>query len=144
MKYSNIGRMTIFAAVAAVATLTVGALLIQAQSLTMRITIPFDFYVGDKTLPAGTYEVWRSGTSDAVSITDRNGHSAFVMTSGNARRPGATSESQMVFSGYDNRYFLDEIRWSGYPIARSVPKSKLQLQLAQAGRDPASLAIATK
>jgi hypothetical protein len=127
----------------AAASLTLGSALVQAQTITMRITIPFEFYVGSSVLPAGTYDVWRSGTGDAVTITDRKGHSAFVVTNGNPRRDGAEG-SEMVFNGYDNKYFLGEIRWSGYPVARSLPKTKLEQELAHNSLGPRTLSVAAK
>ena len=141
MNVTKIGRTTILVAIVAVASLTVGSALIQAQTITMRITIPFDFYVGSSVFPAGTYEAWRSGTGDAVTITDRKGHAAFVVTNGNPRRNGAES-SEMVFNGYDNKYFLGEIRWSGYPVARSLPKTKLEQELAHNAAGARTLSVA--
>ena len=143
MKASKIGRITILVAAVAIASLTVISPLVQAQSITMRVTIPFEFYVGSTVLPAGTYFAWKSGTGDAVTITDRQGHSAFVVTNGNQRRGGSES-SEMVFKGYDNRYFLGEIRWSGYPVARSLPKTKLEQELAHNLLGPRTLSVASK
>jgi hypothetical protein len=143
MNASKTGRITILVAAVAIASLTVISPLAQAQTITMRITIPFEFYAGSTVLPAGTYDVWRSATGDAVTITDRKGHTAFVVTNGNQRRGGSES-SEMVFNGYDTKYFLGEIRWSGYPVARSLPKTKLEQQLAQNSLGPRTLSVSNK
>jgi hypothetical protein len=47
-------------------TLTAAATSAQGQSTSRRVVadIPFDFTVGDKTLPAGKYQVYRKRVSD--------------------------------------------------------------------------------
>lgn len=137
--------MKVIAAVAVVSLLTVGlAGLAQAQSTGLRVYIPFEFTVGDTVLPAGTYEVWRNGTSESISISDRTGHSAFTLTNSIRNRSGNPEESSLVFNVYGNRYFLGEIRWGGYGNARLLPKSKVEMEMAKTGTAASSLSIAGK
>jgi len=144
MKYSRIGSMKVIAAVAVVALLTVGlAGPAQAQSIGLRVYIPFEFRVGDTVLPPGIYEVWRSGT-DAISISNRTGNSAFTLTNNTKNRAGNPEESELVFNVYGNRYFLGEVRWSGYSSARVLPKSKTELEMAKDGAPPSTLGVAAK
>ena len=137
--------MKVIAAVAVVALLTVGlAGPAQAQSIGLRVYVPFEFRVGETVLPPGTYEVWRSGT-DAISVSDRTGHSAFTLTNNSKNRSGNPEESQLVFNVYGDRYFLGEVRWSGYPTARMLKKSKVELEVAKNyNAAPTTLSVATK
>jgi hypothetical protein len=145
MKYSSVGSMKVLAAVAVVALLTVGlAGPAQAQSTGIRVYVPFEFRVGDTVLPPGTYEVWSTGNGGAISISDRTGHSAVILTNGTKNRSVNPAESQLVFNAYGNRYFLGEVRWSGYSTARLLPKSKVEMEMAKNGAAPSTLSLAGK
>jgi hypothetical protein len=100
-----------------------------AQSVAMKVSIPFEFRVANLTLPAGTYIVQRMG--DALRIADRNGHTATVIsTSVTSRSVG--SKNEIVFNQYGDLYFLTEARWQGYNSARGLMKSKAEIELAKA------------
>jgi len=141
---SNVESIKVLAAVAVVGLLTVGfAASVQAQSIGLRANIPFEFRVGNTVLPPGTYEVWRS--SDALSISDKQGHTAYVMTNGIQKKNKNSTESLLVFNVYGgDKYFLGEVRWSGYPQARLLPKSKVELEVAAATQAAATLSVAAK
>ena len=140
---SNVESMKVLAAVAVVGLLTVGfAASVQAQSTGLRANVPFEFRVGNTVLPPGIYEVWRS--SDALSISDKKGHSAYVMTNAIQKKNKNSTESLLVFNVYGgDKYFLGEVRWSGYPLARLLPKSKVELEVA-AATQAATLNVAAK
>ena len=78
-----------------------------AQSTAMIVTIPFDFHVGAKTLPAGTYIVNRQG--EAIKLSDSSGHSAFVISMA-VPNPAAKLDNQLVFNHYGNDTYLTEVR----------------------------------
>jgi hypothetical protein len=141
---ANVESIKVLAAVAVVGLLTIGfAASVQAQSTGLRANIPFEFRVGNTVLPPGTYEVWRS--SDALSISDKKGHSAYVMTNGTQKKNKNSTESLLVFNVYGgDKYFLGEVRWSGYPQARLLPKSKVELEVAAATQAAATLSVAAK
>jgi hypothetical protein len=100
----------------------------QAQSLTMRVKVPFEFHVGDVRLPAGTYLVQRTG--EALWIRDGNGHTARVIANAIDNR-SFNGDNQLVFNRYLNNHFLSEVRWSEYRNARGLIKSRLEKELAQ-------------
>jgi len=114
--------------VAALAISSVPAPLV-AQSVGMRVAIPFDFHVGNKTLPAGDYIVYKQG--DTIQLSDSNGHSAFVLSNA-VKNPTVNAENQLVFSRYGEESFLSEVRWLGYSDARGVIKSTNEIALAKA------------
>jgi hypothetical protein len=140
---SHSGSLKVVAALTVAAIVTVVfAAPAPAQSIGLRVEIPFEFQVGSTVLPPGTYEVWR--TSDALSISDRKGHSAFVMTDGIQRARRQIEGSELVFNVYGSRYFLGEVRWSGYPIARLLQKSKVETELAKATQPTSTVNVAAK
>src|SRR5579864_969798 len=86
-----------------------------AQTVHVRANIPFNFAVGSKTLPAGTYDI---GTIDNVNtkilrLQARDGDSSMVVNSNDAETLNPADESKLVFNQYGNRYFLSQIWVNG-------------------------------
>jgi hypothetical protein len=99
-----------------------------AQSPAMTVAIPFDFHVGDKTLPAGTYIVNRTG--EAIQVSDSKGHTAFVISTA-VPNPAANLDNQLVFNRYGEDSYLTEVRWLGYSTGRGLRKSTKEIELAK-------------
>jgi len=69
-----------FAALALFAVALAGAAVAQTYTHTLRANIPFEFYAGDKLMPAGEYTVGINMNSRMVSIGDRaTGGSAMIL-----------------------------------------------------------------
>src|SRR5687768_7510329 len=101
----------------------------QGQTLANKITanIPFDFSVGEKKLPAGTYSIGRvnQSTGDAVvSVTDDDGHANAIRLSIAAQRSRPKSKASLVFHQYGNQYFLFQVWPAGATTGRQLPRSK--------------------
>ena len=101
----------------------------QGQSLANRITanIPFDFSVGEKKLPAGTYAITRvnQNLGDAVVlVTDDDGHAKAIRLSSSARRSRVNSKAVLVFHRYGNQYFLFQVWPAGATSGRQLPRSQ--------------------
>lgn len=90
------------------------------------IHIPFDFVVGQKTLPAGRYRVEPVGR-DSYTAWEIRGAStragAVVMTT--AIRGGAASQAEprLVFQKYGDTYVLAEVWPSGDASGREIAQS---------------------
>ena len=78
-----------------------------AQSDEVRATVPFDFTVGNKLLPAGNYSI-TSVSNDGIEIRNREKHVAVLAL---AFPDGNQSENggKLVFDKYAGQYFLREI-----------------------------------
>ena len=99
-------RITAIAfSILAVLTTASGAM---AQVGLVRATVPFDFSVGNKRLPSGTYEVTYS-LGNVIKI--QNTADPHVMTLVSTMRDSTISykESVLIFEKYGNRYFLHEV-----------------------------------
>lgn len=114
-------------AVATVAVVLCFPATTQAQSPTMKVAIPFEFHVGDQTLPPGLYSV--RNVSSALRISDGKGHIATVIAHA-VSGPSIGSKTELLFSQYGTRFFLTEARWQGYKTSRGLPKSKGELEIA--------------
>jgi len=132
MKYSTIRWAMFIAAVAVVTLLTAGSPAeVQAQTIGLHVNIPFEFHVGEQLLPAGSYTVWLRGGS-AISVSDGKGQSAMRMANPiNRASTKSAAESILVFMGYGNQFFLDEVRWAGYLEARSLVKTRSEIEYAK-------------
>jgi len=144
MKNSIQGWVTSMCAVA-IAVLLITPAVAQAQSPTLRVFVPFEFHVGKVTLPSGTYMVQHKGSSGALSVSDRMGHIAVVITNGIPNSDPRSRESgALKFKVYEGQHFLSEVRWSGYSTAQALKKSDMELTLAKGAGSPTTKSIAAK
>lgn len=106
--------------------LTLAAVSTRAQATYgVRGNVPFDFIVGDKTIPAGLIIAHGvSADSGGVLSIGNVAQGKQAMRVGR-KLPGAEDSDQckLVFHKYGNRYFLAQIWMTGYP-AWEVKKSK--------------------
>jgi hypothetical protein len=103
-----------------------------AQTTRMSANIPFDFYVSDQLLPAGTYTVVPEARADAVRLYDSRGNSVIVITAGQSNNK-AVNYSRLVFRKYGDTSFLASIYWEGYRTGRDLPSSKMEKKIADKG-----------
>ena len=88
-------------------------------------TIPFDFSVGYKKLPAGDYSVQAiNNTNNTLMIRSADARQAAVRLTNEIRRSKKNdTHARLVFHRYGERYFLAEV-WSGFDeIGRELFKS---------------------
>jgi len=84
----------------------------QAQSSVMlKGTIPVNFVVGDRSLPAGEYTI-RAFAHEIEGWYDQNGRALFLMRTLPMGKEADASTYKLVFHRYGDTYFLREV-WSG-------------------------------
>jgi hypothetical protein len=76
-----------------------------AQEPTLKANIPFDFTVGNTSMPAGEYTI--TSPFEEVLLLRSGGHSASIVTSKDYAE--SESGSKLVFDRYGNQYFLHEV-----------------------------------
>jgi hypothetical protein len=95
----------------------------QNQS-TVKASVPFEFIVGDKTLPAGEYSVSAIGIGhDALAIQGVNANDNAVRLANTTTR-SAERSSTLVFHRYGNTFFLSEVWTAGEGQGRQLLKSR--------------------
>ena len=114
-----------------------------AQSQHLTVTVPFDFYVATKLLPAGTYTVKPGSQGEAIQIAGRNGQTAFVLTKALTRNPRPGS-NRVAFRQYGDASFLVGIYWADYPNGRETVTSSMEQRLARNAGPAATVEIAGK
>ncbi len=130
MKYASVRVFTVVATLAAVALLSIPAV-VQAQSGGMKVNVPFEFYIGNQKFPAGLYAVWRNhNDASVVQVSDRNGHNSIIVTIPITSRL-ENAAGQLVFNRYGGYHFLSEVRWMGSASGGQFPRSLVERRLAK-------------
>ena len=132
MRNSNLKTMVAFVLLGLV---TVWPSLAQSVTTLAKAEIPFDFIVGQKTLPAGEYEICPGSKTNKDILWIKKADSqatANVVTFGrNTKRQQAGS--YLVFNRYGNQYFLSQV-WTEFDqVGRQAAKSAQEKEMIQAG-----------
>jgi len=89
--------------------------------------VPFDFNVGNQTLPMGTYRVTRE-SGDILLIQARGVGSALVLSSAPSSDNGQGDGGELVFNRYGNQYFLHEVLCRYPTMHAEIQTSRLEKQ----------------
>ena len=125
----------------------------QAQSLTMSVTIPFDFAVAGKTFPAGEYHLQRSTDGERVITQIRSKDNALSMYLPQSHpvqdiKIQLETKSKLVFNKYGDQFFLSQVWIFGRRIGEEFPKTTqervLQREMARNQRKAERIAVAVK
>jgi hypothetical protein len=100
------------------------AVVSNAQSARMVVSnVPFEFVVGDATLPAGEYRISRA-LGNALTIQTKDANSAAMRLTVEIQPRKDKEHARLVFHRYGQTYFLAEV-WSGADsIGRQLLKSR--------------------
>ena len=114
--------------------LLVGALSGRAQSRTdeMTVNIPFDFNVGEKTLPAGNYVISRNFEMPNLLIIRRADRSVAVIVY--ASRLNTTQqqmETRLTFNEYRGQRFLARVQSQSGSFSHELTKAHAERKLIQ-------------
>lgn len=110
--------------------------------------IPFEFNVGNKTLPAGEYMVRSVSDTSPIVVLDiqsRNGKAGamLMMISVQGKTP---DRAKLMFNRYGNQYFFAQTWLDGETIGLEAPRSRAErvAQRELAGMKPVSTTVALK
>jgi hypothetical protein len=120
-------------------TLCAAAASVHAQlSNPVRATIPFEFNVGERKLPAGEYTFSRlSGFADnkLMSVSNVEAHANVFQLILDAHVLTPKNRTTLVFHKYFDQYFLEQIWLDGEREGTQAPESRseraIERQLAQ-------------
>jgi methionine-rich copper-binding protein CopC len=87
-------------------------------------SVPFEFSVGYKTMPAGDYSVQIIATAnDALMIKNADSSVSALRLSEATSREKDKSHARLIFNRYGDKYFLSEV-WNGVDkVGRRLIKS---------------------
>jgi hypothetical protein len=103
-----------------------------AQTIHARANVPFNFSVGNKTLPAGAYDI-RTISSDTkmLLLHARDGKANMIVGSNGTESLKSAEKTKLVFHRYGSQYFLAEIWVGGATLGRQLPKTSREKELAK-------------
>ena len=110
---------------------------VNAQSdLQVRVTIPFDFIVGQERLPAGDYSLRRHTTAPGVlMIRNKDDGKGVMFMAVSTESPVPQGQARLVFNRYEDQYFLNQI-WTTegnhYDLRKSRTERAIEKDLALA------------
>jgi hypothetical protein len=110
----------------------------QNTALVRKVEIPFDFSVGDKTFPAGTYSVARVfQDKSALLLTSKDGREAINILTSPVQARQISEKGRLLFRRYGETYFLFQI-WEpdntqGRQLSKSRTERSIERDLAMRG-----------
>jgi hypothetical protein len=114
----------------------------RAQVLDERANIPFDFWLGQKLMPAGEYSIYHMATGAMLIQGGGRVRASAVFLAQTASRPEQQKEGKLEFTRYGGSYFLSKI-WNPYrAIGYGVPKSSREKELASRRTPSQTTAVA--
>jgi hypothetical protein len=117
-------RMSVFAVVTAAA-----AYAQNPEGVRMKGTIPFDFVVGNRTMPAGQYTVERAPESPVLILKSAGGQVQSIITDG-VQSLAVPTIGELVFHTYGKEYFLAEVWTPGSNSGRQLHRNSRERELA--------------
>ena len=126
----------------AIAVMTVGSAHGQSLASPIKINIPFDFQVSDKSFPAGEYSVSRllHQSSDSVlKISSVDGKHSVVRLTIPAQTLNTRKKGTQAFHRYGEQYFLFQVWPAGAQTGRVLPKSRSEREAEQKIQDVAGV-----
>ncbi len=121
------------ALVCAVALAAVAVAVAPTNLLTAKI--PFDFNVGNQTLPAGTYTVSRAGANNVMIFRNEQSAQSVLLLTRPSQGQATIEKAQLDFRRYGDRYFLSVIKQGFSANCYEAPKSRRERETAQAAKN---------
>jgi hypothetical protein len=100
-----------------------------SPGMVMRANMPTSFVVGNKTMPAGRYQIRRIGTSASAEpnqllITDNQGNSAFLIGQAGEQGTWPAAHDALVLRRIGGEYYLSQILYGGQFTGVTIPLPK--------------------
>jgi len=95
----------------------------------VKVTIPFNFYAGDQSLPAGTYIVKTEIAHRVIILRGEKTPGLFVTTN-RLEAANLPEHGQLTFKRYGSNYFLQEVWVAGRGEGQQIRVGKLERELA--------------
>ena len=102
-----------------------------AQTVHMRVMVPFNFIAAGAKLPAGEYDIQSFGAEGKLlSIHDQNSSAGILVLANSCESLNASSATKVIFHRYGDRYFLAELWVQGHSTGNQVPSASHENEVA--------------
>jgi hypothetical protein len=113
------------------------------------VSIPFEFAVGEKTMPAGEYTIKslvNGSLQSRLLIRSKDGRNAAAFPTWTVEAKSIQKEARLTFNRYGDQYFLTQVWAPDTNIGRELPKSGIEARIANnaANKDRISIAASKR
>jgi len=131
-------NLTAIALFVAAGIATAGSALAQDHKVTA--SVPFNFTVNGRTMPAGNYTIGNENSSPRIlTIADREKGVALMTIT--VPDTDATGDNKLVFHHYGNQYFLSEIRTANGSMSCHLTTSQQEKRARAQAQEEASVPV---
>jgi hypothetical protein len=103
-----------------------------AQTIGLKVSVPFSFVVNRATLPAGEYSVRSVGDRGRVLvIRGLTSETANLVISNSCETLKPMSQTKLIFHRYGDRYFLNQIWVEGMNAGHQLPVNAREKEVAK-------------
>lgn len=104
-----------------------------AQTVNLKVNVPFNFVVTGATLPSGEYTIRTEPDIEHALSLNGVGQNLTVLANPSLTLKGGkrSHQTELVFSRYGDQYFLSEIWVKGESVGQKLLKSRRELEMAQ-------------
>ncbi len=97
------------------------------KPLIRKVEIPFDFSIGDKSFPAGVYNIASVNQEKVMLLLSSvDGRESIHIMTNHVQAKDTPKTSKLVFRRYGEAYFLAQV-WESYDVnGRQLPKSRAE------------------
>ncbi len=118
----------------AAAAMVLAAPYVQADSVVLKVDVPFEFVVADQVLPGGEYRFVQEQDTRVVRIYSKD-NEQLTMTHWVPADKGAKGSGKLVFHKYGSQRFLKMIR-AGNGRGAYLPKTRSEREARSGGDAP--------
>jgi hypothetical protein len=119
------------AAVVLMLGFVVGSVYGQSGTGKIKVTVPFQFSIGETTLSAGQYLI--TSSSDRVLVQEASGRNIALLVTQPVSGKISERNSRVIFDCYFGECFLSQVWLAGREAGHALPQSKHQVELASKG-----------
>ncbi len=104
-----------------------------AQTIRVTATVPFEFIVAGRSMPAGDYTVERANSASmaAIRVYSRSTVVLSLAINASASPQERTGQALMIFHRYGDQYFLSRIVDGSQNIGVELPPSRTEKELSK-------------
>ncbi len=107
-------------------------------------SIPFEFVVGNVTLPAGDYIVQYSARTTMITITNANGSPTVYALTKSLSGKSAAAQAKLLFNRYGAKNFLSQLWAANDSRGCAVPKTPYEREVMAMALKTSAIKIAAK
>lgn len=101
-----------------------------AETINLKVNIPFNFVVGATRLPSGEYSIQELTTAGALAIRPAKHGPGMLLLAHSCQSVKPSDRAKVVLHRYGDRYFLAQVWMPGNTSGRELPKSRQEIEVA--------------